>query len=142
MNVATPPGEYEVNKDLASRAQIFAQESGAVIKFTHSPQDAVKGAQVIYADTWVSMGQEEEERKRLGIFENYQVDAQLAGLAAKNYIFMHCLPAHRGQEVTADIIDGPHSIIFDQAENRLHVQKAILIFLYSQKSRVRSQKKK
>jgi ornithine carbamoyltransferase len=135
INIATPPGEYEVNKDVAARAREFARESGAVIKFTHSPQDAVKGVQVIYADTWVSMGQEDETKKRLETFKNYQVDAKLAGLAAKNHVFMHCLPAHRGEEVTEDVIDGPSSIIFDQAENRLHVQKAILIFLYKNKTK-------
>jgi ornithine carbamoyltransferase len=129
INIATPP-KYEVTQDVISRAQKFAKESGAVIKTTHSPQEAVKGAQVIYADTWVSMGQEDEEKKRLEDFKGYQVDGKLASLADKNYIFMHCLPAHRGQEVTEEVIDGSHSIIFDEAENRLHVQKAILIFLY------------
>ena len=140
LNIATPPGEYELDKDLVNRANIFAKESGAVIKITNSPQEAVKGVQVIYADTWVSMGQEEEEKKRLETFKNYQIDAKLASLADKNYIFMHCLPAHRGQEVTEEIIDGPHSIIFDEAENRLHVQKAILIFLYKNSKKSRGKK--
>ena len=130
LNIATPSGEYELDKNLVARAKIFAKESGAVIKITNSPPEAIKGVQVIYADTWVSMGEEAEEKKRMETFKNYQVDAKLASLADKNYIFMHCLPAHRGQEVTEEVIDGPHSIIFDQAENRLHVQKAILISLY------------
>ena len=80
------------------------------------------------------------EKKRLETFKNYQIDAKLASLADKNYIFMHCLPAHRGQEVTEEVIDGPHSIIFDEAENRLHVQKAILIFLYKNSTKSRGKK--
>ncbi|HQP10229.1 MAG TPA: ornithine carbamoyltransferase [Candidatus Omnitrophota bacterium] len=132
MNVATPPN-YEPQKDIVAIAQKYAKETGAKITLTHSAQDAVKKSDIIYSDVWVSMGQEEESVKRLKDFAGYQINADLARSANKDYIFMHCLPAHRGQEVTTDIIDGPHSIVFDQAENRLHTQKAILIFLLAEK---------
>ena len=91
--------------------------------------EAAEGAHVIYTDTWVSMGQEQESQKRLNDFDGFQINKDLVQWADKNFIFMHCLPAHRGQEVTDEVIDGPHSIIFDQAENRLHAQKAVLIYL-------------
>ena len=93
--------------------------------FTHDPKHAAKDADVIYTDTWVSMGQEKETQRRMGVFKPYQVNSQLLGKA----LFMHCLPAHRGFEVTNEVIDGPQSIVFDQAENRLHAQKAILLHL-------------
>jgi ornithine carbamoyltransferase len=86
----------------------------------------VKGADVIYSDVWVSMGQDAEKEKKLRDFKDFQINAGLMKHAAKDYLFMHCLPAHRGEEVSEEIIDGPHSIIFDEAENRMHVQKAIL----------------
>jgi ornithine carbamoyltransferase len=89
----------------------------------------VRDADVIYTDVWASMGQEEEQAKRVKAFKGYQVDAKLAKGARPDYVFMHCLPAHRGEEVAADIIDGPHSVVWDQAENRLHVQKAIMALL-------------
>jgi ornithine carbamoyltransferase len=128
MRVATPP-KYEPQKDIVAIAQKYASETGAKITLTHSAEEAVKKADIIYSDVWVSMGQEDESAKRLKDFAGYQINKDLAKLANKDYVFMHCLPAHRGQEVTADIIDGEHSIVFDQAENRLHTQKAILIFL-------------
>ncbi len=128
MTAACPKG-YDPVAKIVSAAQEVAKSSKAEIKLTRSPQEAVKGAQVIYTDTWVSMGQETETKKRLKDFKDYQINDKLTKLAAKDYIFMHCLPAHRGQEVTGSIIDGPHSIIFDQAENRKHIQKAILLFL-------------
>lgn len=128
VKVATPP-QYEPQTDIVKTAQKYARENKAEISVHASPQEAVKGADVIYADVWVSMGQEEESGKRLKDFEGFQINARLAGLAKDDYIFMHCLPAHRGQEVTADVIDGPHSIVFDQAENRLHTQKAIMMKL-------------
>lgn len=93
---------------------------------TTDPHRAVEGADVIYTDTWVSMGDEEEAEERLANFEGYQVNEALCALAKEDYMFMHCLPAHRGEEVSPDIIDGSHSVIFDQAENRLHAQKAVL----------------
>jgi len=129
LNIATPR-KFEPDQKIMKTALGYARKSGAKIQLTHDPKDAVKKTHIIYSDVWVSMGQEAETKKRLKIFKNFQVNAKLAALADKNYIFMHCLPAHRGQEVTNEIIEGPHSIVFDQAENRLHVQKAILIFLF------------
>lgn len=129
MNIAAPKG-YEPNSDVLAQAQANAAETNCQINVMTSPQDAVRGAHVIYSDTFVSMGQEEETAKRLKDFKDYQVNEALVELADKNYIFMHCLPAHRGQEVTESVIDGEHSIIFDQAENRLHTQKAVLKFLF------------
>ncbi len=130
LNIAiATPGGYEPNKDVIKKAITDAKKTGAKIVLTNSPDEAVKNANIIYVDVWVSMGQETETKKRLKDFQEFQVNSRLAKLANKNYVFMHCLPAHRGQEVTEDIIDGPHSIVFDQAENRLHVQKAVLIFL-------------
>jgi ornithine carbamoyltransferase len=129
VRVATPKG-YEPSRDVVALADKYGKETGSVISLTTSPEKAVTGAHVLYSDVWVSMGQEEETKKRIKDFEGFQFNAKLAKLADKNYIFMHCLPAHRGLEVTEDIIDGKHSIVFDQAENRLHTQKAILQFLY------------
>ncbi len=126
--IASPKG-YEVNKDVLKMTRAYAKQNGAKVTVTECPKEAVKGAQVIYADVWTSMGQEAETEKRLKDFKDYQINAALTKLADPNYIFLHCLPAHRGQEVTAEIIDGPHSAVFDQAENRMHVEKAILIFL-------------
>lgn len=132
MSVASPKG-YEMDTDYVKAARECAVLSGAVITLTQSPQEAVKGAQVVYTDTWVSMGQEEETKERLLDFEGFQVDEKLISLADKEHIFMHCLPAHRGQEVSAGVIDGPRSVVFDEAENRLHMQKAILVYLFSNK---------
>ncbi|MBF0594532.1 MAG: ornithine carbamoyltransferase [Candidatus Omnitrophica bacterium] len=130
MAVATPMG-YEANGDYVKAARECAAKTGAMITLTNSPQEAVLGANVVYTDTWVSMGQEEEAAKRLKDFAGYQVDEKLLSLADKNHIFMHCLPAHRGQEVSGPVIDGPRSVVFDEAENRLHMQKAIMVFLYT-----------
>ncbi len=128
LTVAHPKGFAPLNI-VTDAAHELAQHTNAQIVLTTDSFKAVKGAKVIYADTWISMGQEEEAKKRLKTFENYQINLEITKLADKKYIFMHCLPAHRGQEVTDEIIDGPHSVIFDQAENRLHVQKAILLHL-------------
>ena len=130
LNIATPKG-YEPDKNILAKTQSQAEKLGAKIKILKSPEEAVKGVQVIYSDVWVSMGQEEETKKRLKEFKGFQINPKIVKLADKNYVFMHCLPAHRGQEVTDEIIDGPNSIVFDQAENRLHVQKAILTFLFN-----------
>ena len=132
MRIATPL-KYESRKDIVRLAKDYAKETDTEITITNSPQDAVKGADIIYSDVWVSMGQEEESKKRLNDFNGYQINEELTDLATKDFIFMHCLPAHRGQEVTAEVIDGEHSIVFDQAENRLHTQKAILISLLGEK---------
>ena len=94
---------------------------------TTDPFEACDGADVIYTDTWTSMGQESEKASRVEIFKNYQVNSKLMGVAHKDAIFMHCLPAYRGYEVTEDVIDGPQSVVFDEAENRLHAHKAILV---------------
>jgi ornithine carbamoyltransferase len=129
MTVATPKG-YEPSSVYVMKARACAGATGAKIALTHDPVEAAKGANVLYTDTWISMGQEKETARRLKDFKGYQIDGKLAARADKGYIFMHCLPAHRGQEVSKEIIDGAHSVIFDEAENRLHVQKAIMVFLY------------
>lgn len=130
ISVATPKG-YEPNAAYVKLAQQAALKTGADIKLLNSPEEAIRGAHVVYTDTWVSMGQEEETAKRLKDFKGYQIDEKLVSLADKKFIFMHCLPAHRGQEVTEGVIDGSHSVIFDEAENRLHMQKAIMVFLHT-----------
>ena len=128
MHIATPK-KYAPDKDVLKLAKAFAQETAGRIFLTHSPKEAVTGADVIYSDVWVSMGQEKQAAKRLKDFKGFQINGNLVKGAKKDFAFMHCLPAHRGQEVTADVIDGSHSIVFGQAENRLHVQKAIMAFL-------------
>ena len=122
MHIATPK-KYAPDKEVLKLAKAFAQETAGRIFLTHSPKEAVTGADVIYSDVWVSMGQEKEARKRLKDFKGFQINGNLVKGAKKNFVFMHCLPAHRGQEVAAEVIDGSHSIVFDQAENRLHAQK-------------------
>ena len=130
ISVATPQG-YEPDFNVIEKARADCEKNDVHISISNSPQEAVRGAHVIYADVWVSMGDEAETDKRLKDFDQFQINDELLKDADKDYIFMHCLPAHRGQEVTEEIIDGKHSIVFDQAENRLHTQKAILISLYS-----------
>ncbi len=111
--------------------EIIAEAPKERVTLTHDPKEAVAGADVVYTDVWASMGQEEEAQKRLRDLKDFQVTPSLMALAAKDAVFMHCLPAHRGQEVAAEVMDGPQSIVFDEAENRLHTQKAILAFLLS-----------
>jgi len=123
------PEGYDPNPKIVQEAWEAAKKNKSTIELGLSPQEAVKGAHIIYADVWVSMGQEKETAKRIKEFKDYQINADLVKLAHKDYIFMHCLPAHRELEVTTDIIDGKHSVIFDQAENRLHAQKAVLLKL-------------
>jgi ornithine carbamoyltransferase len=130
IRVATPAG-YEPFPQVVAEARVFAKETGAKIELFHSAEKAVTGAQAVYTDTWASMGQEAEAAERAKIFAAFQVNEELLTHAAPDAVFMHCLPAHRGQEVTAAVIDSPRSIIYDQAENRLHVQKAILLMLLS-----------
>jgi len=120
------PGGYEPDKEILKYGLDLAKKEKTEMLLTDDPAEAVKGADVIYTDVWVSMGQDAEKEKKLRDFRDFQINAGLAKHADKDYIFMHCLPAHRGSEVSAEIIDGPHSIIFDEAENRLHAQKAIL----------------
>ena len=132
VRVATPKG-YEPNADVIKEAKKLANSTQAQITLTNDPKEAVKGAHVIYSAVWVSMGQEEEAKKRLKKFKGFQINKDLVKRAEKDFIFMHCMPVHRGQEVSADVIEGPHSIVFDQAENRLHTQKAIIMFLFEHK---------
>jgi ornithine carbamoyltransferase len=127
-NVATPKG-YEPDAVLFKKTAFEAAQSGVKIKLFNDPFEAVKNADVIYTDVWASMGQEKEALKRKKDFKKFQVSAKLVSSAKKNCLVMHCLPAHRGEEISDDAIDGRHSVIFDQAENRLHVQKAILVKL-------------
>jgi len=128
VNIATPVG-YEPNSEVTATAQVAAQKSGSRIMITQSPKEAVKNTQVIYTDVWTSMGQEEEAEKRRQVFPPYQVNADLLAHAASHAIVMHCLPAHRGEEITDEVADGSQSRLFPQAENRLHAQKGILVSL-------------
>lgn len=123
--VATPVG-YEPNDEIIEKAKNIAKENGSLVTVTNDPVAAVKNADVVYADVWTSMGQEEETAKRLVDFKDYQINDKLVANAKPDYMFLHCLPAHREEEVTASVIDGPHSYIYEQAENRLHAQKAVL----------------
>ncbi|MDA1475938.1 ornithine carbamoyltransferase [Bacillus changyiensis] len=125
MTVAAPKG-YEPDQEVVTLANTYADQSGAVIEVTNDPVSAVRNADVIYADVFTSMGQEAEASERLNIFSPYQVNETLVSYAKPDYLFLHCLPAHRDEEVTTEIIDGPNSAVFQQAENRLHVQKALL----------------
>ena len=128
MRVATPAG-YEPDPQIAEAAREIAEETGAEIQLLTDPHEAVAGADAVYTDAWTSMGQESEEGERTKIFPPYQVNSELMAEAAPHAVFMHCLPAHRGQEVTDEAMDSERSLIFEQAENRLHVQKAILYLL-------------
>ena len=128
VRVATPQG-YGPNVAILDVAQEIAQETGATIEVLSDPNQAVAGADAVYTDAWASMGQEHESDARIPIFKPYQVNAKLMAKAASHAVFMHCLPAHRGQEVTDEVMDSSQSVIFDQAEGRLHVQKAILMLL-------------
>ncbi|HKV28180.1 MAG TPA: ornithine carbamoyltransferase [Candidatus Acidoferrales bacterium] len=128
VRVATPAG-YEPNADVVAEARLAAREARGKIEVLRAPEEAIAGAQAIYTDVWASMGQENEVAERAEVFASYQVNENLCTQADANAVFMHCLPAHRGSEVAAGVIDGPQSIVFDQAENRLHVQKAILLTL-------------
>jgi ornithine carbamoyltransferase len=126
--IGSPP-DYESPAEAVELGRQFAQESGSQVLITHDPVEAVTGADVVYTDTWTSMGQEEEAARRATIFPPYQVNSDLLAQAQPEAIVMHCLPAHRGQEITDEVADGPQSAIFDQAENRLHAQKGILAVL-------------
>jgi ornithine carbamoyltransferase len=125
------PSGYEVEKDVLGKGKKFAALSGSQIQLTNDPHKAAKGADVIYTDVWISMGQETEAKKRRRAFSGYQVDNKLLSLAKKDVLFMHPLPAHHGEEVAAGLLDDPRSVVFDQAENRLHLQKALLVRLLS-----------
>ncbi|MHA1583524.1 MAG: ornithine carbamoyltransferase [Candidatus Baldrarchaeia archaeon] len=129
ISVATPK-KYRPKEEIIQWAMENAQESGSKVEILESPEEAVKDADVIYTDVFVSMGEEKVAKEKLQAFQGYQVNKELVKHAKKDYIFMHCLPAHRGQEVTDEVIDDPiHSVVWDQAENRLHAQKAVLALL-------------
>ncbi len=128
MKVATPKG-YDPLKKAADTAKKCAVESGASIEFMNEAEAAAKGADVIYTDVWVSMGQEKESEKRMKDFKGFQINDHIMKLANKNCLVMHCLPAHRGDEITDSVIDSKNSVVYDQAENRMHIQKAVLLKL-------------
>jgi len=128
LSVATPSG-YEPDPEVVAEANKIALITGAKLSFFHDPEEAVCGADAVYTDVWASMGQEEEKDKRLKDFQGFQVDSKLMACAKGDAIFLHCLPAYRGLEVSDEVIDGPQSVVFDQAENRLHAQKALLLTL-------------
>ncbi|MFH1387298.1 MAG: ornithine carbamoyltransferase, partial [bacterium] len=133
LTVATPVG-YEPDEKIAELAMQDAKAAGVEITILNDPVVAAKDADVIYTDVWASMGQESEQGVRSREFGDFQVNAELVKYAKPDYIFMHCLPAHRGYEVTDEVIESSNSVVFDQAENRLHVQKAILVKLLGGKS--------
>lgn len=128
--IASPEG-YDLPQVVIKEAEDLAAATGSNIQQFRDPFAAVEGADVIYTDTWTSMGKEDEAQKRREVFATYQVNEKLVDLATKDTIVMHCLPAHRGEEITDEVADGPHSVLFQQAENRLHAQKAILVKLLS-----------
>ncbi len=132
ITVCSPEG-YEPNARVVSEAMLIARESGSDIQITNDVENGVRGAEAVYTDVWASMGQEDEIEERSAIFNDYRVDEEMMALASPDALFLHCLPAHRGQEVTAGVIDGPNSVVYDIAENRLHVQKAILVLLMGDK---------
>ncbi|MFC4077438.1 ornithine carbamoyltransferase [Salinithrix halophila] len=125
---AFPPG-YEPDESIVQQAELIAQKTGGMVTWTHDPAEAVAGADAVYTDVWASMGQEEEKEKRMKDFVGYQVDPIMMAKAKSDALFLHCLPAYRGLEVAAEVIDGPQSAVFRQAENRLHAQKALLVML-------------
>jgi ornithine carbamoyltransferase len=125
LRVATPPG-YEPSEAIVKAAQMQAAETGGLISLTHDPAKAARGADAIYADTWTSMGHESERAARLAAFAGFRVDDAMMARAGKSAIFLHCLPAHRGEEVTDEVIDGPASRVWPQAANRLHTETALL----------------
>ncbi len=127
---ATPPG-FEPIPQVVHRAEEIASETGGAVELIHDPAEAAAGSDVLYTDAWASMGQEEEADERALVFPIYQLNEKLIGEAKEDVLVLHCLPAHRGQEITDEVIDGPHSAVWDQAENRMHTQKALLLRLLS-----------
>lgn len=126
--VAAPKG-YWMNKKILQESKSWAKKTGGLITQTSDPETAVKNADVVVTDTWISMGDEVEAKKRLKVFPKFQVTEKLMKLAKRHAIFMHCLPAYRGKEVSSEVIDGPQSVVFDEAENRLHAQKGLMVLL-------------
>jgi len=131
-NIASPQG-YTIDKAVLKKAQTYAKTSGAKIVCTEDPRIAAKDVDVIYTDTWTSMGQEAETKVRRKVFAGYQINEELMALTKKNAIIMHCLPAHHGEEVSVGLLDSPQSVVFDQAENRMHAQKALLAWIFAKK---------
>jgi ornithine carbamoyltransferase len=128
ISLACPPG-YEPDAGIVREAKLVAVQTGSEVRLSNDPGKAVTNADIVYTDVWASMGQESEHAKRVNAFRGYQVDAKLMKMADPKALVMHCLPAHRGEEIAAEVIDGPQSVVFDQAENRLHTQKAVLEML-------------
>lgn len=128
ISIASPKG-YKPNEQIVNNALRNAKVMNSKVEILESPEEAVKDADIIYTDVWASMGQESETAERKKLFAGYQVNEKLVKNAKEDYIFMHCLPAHRGEEVVDEVIDSPNSVVFDEAENRLHVQKAIMVLL-------------
>ncbi len=128
VRAATPPG-FEPIPQVVHRASEIATDIGGTVTITHDPLEAVRGADVLYTDVWASMGQEEEVEARALVFPAFTLDQEKVEAAKPDVTVMHCLPAHRGQEIAAEVIDGPHSVVWDQAENRMHTQKALLLWL-------------
>ena len=129
VRAATPPG-FEPIPQIVHRAEEIGRETGGGAEVLHDPVAATTGVDVLYTDVWASMGQEDEADERALVFPAYQLDEATVERAADDVIVLHCLPAHRGQEITDAVIDGPHSAVWDQAENRLHTQKALLLWLF------------
>ena len=127
------PKDYECDPEIVANAKDDAKKTGATVLLTQDPVEAIQDADVVYTDTWCSMGQEAEKAQRIKDFDGYQVNGELFSHAKEDAIFLHCLPAYRGFEVTEEVIDGPHSVIFDEAENRLHAQKAVMALLMADK---------
>jgi len=128
LRISTPKG-YEVKEEILNKALTFAKQSGAKIVISNDPKAACKGATVVTTDTWVSMGQEAEKEQKVKEFDGYIVDAAMMSLAQKNAIFLHCLPAYRGYEVSEEVFEGNQSLVFEEAENRLHAQKGVMVWL-------------
>ncbi|MEN9751761.1 MAG: ornithine carbamoyltransferase, partial [Actinomycetota bacterium] len=129
------PAAYQPRADIVADAERIAGETGGSVTVTTDARSAATGSDVLVTDTWVSMGQEDQKAQRVADFSGYQVDQELMALGASDAIFMHCLPAYRGYEVSAEVLDGPQSVIWDEAENRLHAQKALLVWLLQQSAR-------
>ncbi len=135
MSVGCPQG-YEPDKGVWEKALALAAKTRANLQIVRDPREAVRGADVIYTDVWASMGQESEKELRARVFAPYQVNKQLVDGSKRDSILLHCLPAHRGEEITSEVLDGPHSRVLDQAENRLHVQKAVMVALWRHHARM------
>ncbi len=132
VTIAAPAG-FEPDPQFVAAAEKRAAQTGAAVTLTADPAAAATGADVLVTDTWTSMGQENDGLDRVGPFQPFQVNAELLGMADSEAVVLHCLPAHRGYEITDEVIDGPHSAVWDEAENRLHAQKALLVWLLEQR---------